>query len=94
MTPLHCAAFGVQHQKDMAELLLANKAKVNAKDSQGRTPLHYAAIGSHKDVVELLLTNKAAINARDRNGKTPLYYATLKGTTPVAELLRQHGGRK
>ena len=27
--------------KDVVELLLANKAEVNAKDNHGETPLHY-----------------------------------------------------
>jgi len=38
----------------MAELLLANKADVNAKDNKGYTPLYYAADKGHQDVVELL----------------------------------------
>ena len=37
-TPLHLAA--VYGHKDVAELLLANKAEVNAKDNDGDTPLH------------------------------------------------------
>ena len=38
----------------MVELLLANKAEVNAKDIGGLTPLYWAAEKGHKDVVELL----------------------------------------
>jgi ankyrin repeat protein len=38
----------------VAELLLANKAEVNAKDKNGWTPLHWAAQGGHQDVAELL----------------------------------------
>ena len=51
--------------KDVAELLLANKAEVNAKDNNGWTPLHLAAPKGHKDVAELLLANKAEVNAKD-----------------------------
>jgi len=40
--------------KDVVELLLANKADVNAKDNSGKTPLHIAVSKGHKDVVELL----------------------------------------
>jgi ankyrin repeat protein len=32
------------------ELLLANKADVNAKNNPSQTPLHYAAVYGHKDV--------------------------------------------
>ena len=49
---MHWAAeFG---RKDVAELLLASKAEVNAKDITGATPFHAAAALKHEDVAELL----------------------------------------
>jgi ankyrin repeat protein len=39
---------------DMLKLLLANGAEVNAKDSNGWTPLHYATSLGAKDMAELL----------------------------------------
>jgi len=39
------------------ELLLAKRAKVNAKTDDGLTPLHLAAMNDHKDIVELLRRN-------------------------------------
>ena len=46
--PLHVAAeYG---KKDIAELLLANKAVVNAGDEFNWTPLHKAAMKGHRDV--------------------------------------------
>jgi len=53
-------------------LLLAHKAKINAKNKDGETPLLLAASDGHKDVAELLLANKADVNAKDKNGSTPL----------------------
>jgi ankyrin repeat protein len=41
-------------RKDVVELLLANKAEINAKDKGGNTPLRAAASNGHKDVAELL----------------------------------------
>ena len=71
-----CTAAANAGHKDVAELLLANKAEVNAKDNQR---LHDAfALGGdegHKDVAELLLANKAEVNAKDKIGLTPLHWA-------------------
>ena len=84
-TPLHLAAeYG---HKDVAELLLANKAQVEAKAYGGWTPLLNAVVGGHKDLVELLLANKAAVNVEDDAGRTPLHVAAENGYTEIAELL-------
>ena len=61
-TPLHGSAEG--GRKDMAQLLLTNKADVNAMNKWGWTPLHLAVDKDSKDVAELLMTNKAEINAK------------------------------
>ena len=92
MMPLHWAAS--EGRKAVAELLLANKAEVNAKDNFGMTPLHWAALLGHKAVVELLLANGADVNAKANNGWTPLHTAEDRGQADVAELLRQHGGHE
>jgi ankyrin repeat protein len=73
------------------ELLVTNKADVNARDRYGYTPLHMAAMG-HKDIVEFLLLNKADVNAKGIRGDTPLHVAVLSNHDDVAEVLRQHGG--
>ena len=52
-TPLHTAVRW-KDNKDVVELLLANKAKINAKDNIGATPLFYAAAAGHMDVATLL----------------------------------------
>ena len=84
-TPLHWAAS--RGHKDVAELLLANKAGVDARDNHGQTPLHAAAIGGHKDLAELLLAGKADVNGKDNAGDTPLHLAAFYGHKGVAELL-------
>src|SRR5579859_6005189 len=93
-TPLHYAA-----SKDVAEVLLANGARVNARNKYGDTPLHFAATKGLKDVAEVLLANGADVNAVDRpigmgaKGETPLAQAASGGHNDVVEVLRQHGGQ-
>ena len=86
-----CTVAASKGHKDVAELLLANKAEVNAKDNDGATPLHWAAHNGHKDVAELLLANKAEVNAKDNDGETPLHWAAAKGHKDVVELLLANG---
>jgi ankyrin repeat protein len=46
---------------------------MNAKDSNGVTPLIWAARGGHKDTVEVLLSvSKADVEAKSSGGWTPL----------------------
>jgi ankyrin repeat protein len=68
-------------------LLKANPELVFSKDTDGRTPLHYAASCTNKDVVELLLAYKADVNAKDNDGRTPLHLASEDGRKEVVELL-------
>jgi ankyrin repeat protein len=82
-TPLYDAATG--GHKDVAELLLPDKADPNARDySHGLTPLHWAS-HAEKGVAEVLLAHKAEVNAI--NGETPLHVSCEH----VAKLLLAKG---
>ncbi|UCC99109.1 MAG: ankyrin repeat domain-containing protein, partial [Phycisphaerales bacterium] len=51
-TPLHCAArYG---HKEVAELLIAKGAGVNARNNEGQTPLDIAVEEGRPEIVELL----------------------------------------
>jgi ankyrin repeat protein len=95
LTPLHWAA--VMGHKDVAELLVADKADVNARDDDRLTPLHMTAGlpdqagGGYKEVAELLLAHNAEVGAKDHEGKTPLHRVADNGKTEVAELLLAKG---
>jgi ankyrin repeat protein len=84
---LHYVAF--YGYKEIAELLIAEDADVNAKESTGEIPLHLAAGEGHKEIVELLIAKGADLNAKNDDGETPLDWAD--GET--ANLLRKHGGK-
>lgn len=94
-TPLDWAVF--EAHKDVAELLLAKGANVNARANNGATPLHCAALGGkvgingQRGVVALLLANKADIDARSDNGMTPLHAVAFVGHSDVVELLLAKG---
>ena len=72
----------------MVELLLANKADVNATDNGGMTPLHLARYNGHKDVVELLLANNADVNAKDKRWRDPFdLWAATGGYKDIMKML-------
>jgi ankyrin repeat protein len=87
--PLHLAA--KEGYRDMAALLLANKADVNAMDNGDQTPLHVAVKESYRDVAELLLANRANVNARNKSGETPLHVAARDAYKGVVESLLNKG---
>lgn len=70
-TPLHGVA-GEEHI-DMARLLIARGADVNAANDQGITPLHLAA---YPEMARVLVAAGARMDARDQRGNTPLHAAT------------------
>lgn len=63
---------------------------VNVKDSEGRTPLHWAVDRGHLNVTALLLSRNADVNETDIDGQTPLHYAAVCERAEIAEFLVNH----
>ena len=89
-TPLTAAA--ISGRIDMAELLLAHGADVNAPDGYGRRPLTLAGEYQHPEFAAFLLAHGADVNAKDSgqagtNMVTALHWAARLGDVPAAQRL-------
>src|SRR4249919_2385866 len=84
--PALLAAAGTE-EDDAAgvQLLLKQKAKVDARDAQGRSALHEAAFAGHAEIVEALLAAGADAAAADRLARTPLLEAARGGRVAVLD---------
>ncbi|XP_064488791.1 ankycorbin-like isoform X2 [Ornithodoros turicata] len=87
-TKLHKGCFLGDGDKVKAAL---KKVDVNARDSEGRTPLHIAAASGHRGVVQLLLQAKSQLDTQDREGKTPLIKAVECQHEVLARMLLDEG---
>lgn len=64
------------------EAAVRSASDLNARDSHGMTPLHYAARYGTPAGVVALLERGAEVNARDERGETPLHSAA-SGRNPA-----------
>jgi len=78
----------------LKRLLASDPSLIEARDSDGSTPLHCAVWKGHQQAVAFLLSAGADVNARNNNdhwGTTPLHAAAHANQAAIAELLLQHG---
>ncbi|HEU4813672.1 MAG TPA: ankyrin repeat domain-containing protein [Xanthomonadaceae bacterium] len=86
--PALLAAAGTE-EDDAAgvQLLLKHKARVDARDAEGRSALHEAALAGHAEIAAALLAAGADVHARDALQRTPWLDAARGGRLAVLERL-------
>ncbi|KAG8824798.1 hypothetical protein FRC18_010442 [Serendipita sp. 400] len=67
--------------------LLANRARCNEKDLDGRTPLHFAAMAGYQKGLQLLLEAGARVDMKDDAGWSPWHWAAFMKQNDTIELL-------
>lgn len=78
------------HLASSAEILkelISYGARVDAQNSYGETPLHWAATGN-LEIVRELLKHGASVNLRNRKGNTPLNFS-LKTSNKNLEIIKE-----
>ena len=88
-TPLHIASFfGVT---DLLRILLGTELAdgLDAQDSSGRTPVHWATMNGHSGTMNLLLDAGAEIKALDKRNLNPMALAAAVGHNAIVKQLIQ-----
>ena len=88
--PIHDAA-RLGSGAEVEQLLKANPALRDARNSLGTTPLHLAATNGDPGPLKALLAAGAEVNVRDKEGITPLHLATYSDRSNNALLLLRAG---
>ena len=70
-------------------LLAAKRVNTNARDENGHSALHHAAVQGFTEIARLLLEHGADVQVRDRAGRTPAMLATAQGHRAIVELINR-----
>jgi len=86
-TPLHLAVLEpVNHEA--VSLLIDGGADLNARNSEGETPLLCSIEAGNVIIAKLLIQRGCNVNLKDNAGNSPLLTALKEGQTAIAEILR------
>ena len=78
-----------EHRLEIAEMLIAARAKINPRGRFALSPLMHAT--KDLEMVKLLVSYGADVNLRNFRGATPLMAAATDGTGPVVKFLLEKG---
>lgn len=83
--------YSFRHGEKPSLVIGERKQEANTQNNLGRTPLHYASMGSSLEAVDKLIECGAEINLQDISGNTPLHYSAMYGgsISIIKSLLRQ-----
>ena len=76
---------------DRVVTLVESGANINAKNDDGESPLHFAAMYGNVQITRFLLSTGADIRIVDDEGNTPLHWAAAAGQLHQVRLLIDHG---
>ncbi|KAM0447831.1 hypothetical protein ACHAO4_008575 [Trichoderma viride] len=77
---------------EVFEIFAAKESTLlDARDSDGRTPLSYAAENGHDEIAQFLLAKGVDAQSGGSQGRTPLHWAALKGHPGIVQLLLAAG---
>eukprot|EP00316_Scyphosphaera_apsteinii_P021564 CAMPEP_0119341568 /NCGR_PEP_ID=MMETSP1333-20130426/102707_1 /TAXON_ID=418940 /ORGANISM="Scyphosphaera apsteinii, Strain RCC1455" /LENGTH=169 /DNA_ID=CAMNT_0007353563 /DNA_START=67 /DNA_END=576 /DNA_ORIENTATION=+ len=88
-TPLHSAAYN-HGTPETVKVLVEAGGNIDAKDNDGRTPLHLAVL-ANDSLAPALLEHGATADMTDKNGNTALHLAAQCGKIEVAKVLLAAG---
>lgn len=85
-TELHLAATGTS-KYDLSRLSSIEASKLNARDRDGRTPLHWAVLKGEVETVKALLEAGCDGNIKDKMETAPLHIAVMQGKKDIVMCL-------
>jgi len=85
-TPLHlCCQWGLEQ---VVQTLIEHGADVNARDAEGKTPVHVAIQNQHSQIISLLLCHpNIDLSKRDKKGLTPFATALTVRNNKAAQAI-------
>lgn len=81
----------ISGNSELSEILFSLGAKIDHKNKNGFSALHYACIRSFHQIVEDLLQWGATVNLKNKYGLTPLCFAVINGNSDIVKLLLNSG---